>query len=171
MAAAADKSRKPAEPKDTGKKPRSPWLITTLVALVAAGAAGAGVWFFTERSAAASTPQAAAKAQPAPAQYLALEPAFVVNLNGSYDGPRYLQVEVQLMTRDPLALAQLTQHLPAIRARLLMLFSQVDPDQIAERAGKEQLQIDALAEVQKLMVAETGKKSADQILFTSFVTQ
>lgn len=171
MAAAADKNRKPDESKDVAKKPRSPWLITALVALIAAGAAGAGVWVFTEQSAGTKAKSPAARATPALAQYLALEPAFVVNLNGSYDGPRYLQVEVQLMTRDPLALEQLTRHTPAIRARLLMLFSQVEPEQIEARAGKEKLQADALAEVQKLMLAETGKKSADQILFTSFVTQ
>ncbi|MGE8226707.1 MAG: flagellar basal body-associated FliL family protein, partial [Stenotrophomonas sp.] len=94
-----------------------------------------------------------------------------VNLSGPVDGPRYLQVEVQLMTRDPLALAALQTHAPAIRAKLLMLFSQVEPTQIADRAGKEKLQAAALAEVQKLMKAETGQNSADELLFTSFVTQ
>mgnify|MGYP000879937676 CR=1 FL=1 len=68
-------------------------------------------------------------------------------------------------------LRALQTHAPAIRAKLLMLFSQVEPEQIADRAGKERLQAAALAEVQKLMTAETGKKTADDLLFTSFVTQ
>ena len=169
MAAAADKNRKSAEGKDAPKK-RSPLLITALVGLIAAGAAGAGVWFYVGKSHGAAD-KPAAPAKPAPAQYLALEPAFVVNLNGSFDGPRYLQLEVQLMTRDPIALVDLTTHVPAIRAHLLMLFSQVSAEQIADRAGREKLQAEALAEVQKLMTAETGKKAADEILFTSFVTQ
>jgi len=75
------------------------------------------------------------------------------------------------MTRDSLAMTALQTHAPAIRARLLMLFSQVEPAQIADRPGKEKLQANALAEVQKLMKAETGNNSADQLLFTSFVTQ
>ena len=112
--------------------------------------------------------QALRAAQPA---WAALDPAFVVNLNGPVDGPRYLQVEVQLMTREPESLVALQTHAPAIRARLLMLFSQVEPAQIADRAGKEKLQASALAEVQKRMKAETGKKTADDLLFTSFVTQ
>ncbi|MNM98777.1 flagellar basal body-associated protein FliL [compost metagenome] len=141
-----------------------------MIALVAAGGAGGAVWYFTQGKDVAKTGKPAA-ATPAPAQYFALDPSFVVNLNGPIDGPRYLQVDVQLMTRDPLALQAMQTHAPAIRAKLLMLFSQVEPAQIADRAGKEALQASALAEVQKLMKAETGKKSADDLLFTSFVTQ
>ena len=170
MATAADKSRKPADPKDKPSKPRSPLLITALIAVLAAAAAGGGVWYFAGANAPA-TAKPAAPRTPAPAQYFALEPAFVVNLTGAVDGPRYLQVEVQLMTRDPAALQLLQTHAPAIRAKLLMLFAQVEPEQIADRAGREKLQADALREVQKLMTGETGKKSADELLFTSFVTQ
>jgi flagellar FliL protein len=175
VAAAADKSRKPDPSKDKDKdpaaKPRRSMLAAVLVAVIAAGGAGGAVWYFTQGHAGAAPAKAVAPATPAPAQYFALDPAFVVNLGGRLDGPRYLQVEVQLMTRDPEALPALQTHAPAIRARLLMLFSQVEPEQIADRAGKEKLQAAALAEVQKLMMAETGKKTADDLLFTSFVTQ
>ena len=181
MAAAADKSRKSDSSKDKDKdspaKPKRSMLMVGLIAVVAAGAAGGGVWYFTQHKPAGAAPAAAAAAPastatpPAPAQYFALDPAFVVNLNGPVDGPRYLQVEVQLMTREPESLVALQTHAPAIRARLLMLFSQVEPAQIADRAGKEKLQASALTEVQKLMKTETGQNSADELLFTSFVTQ
>ncbi|WP_449466868.1 flagellar basal body-associated FliL family protein [Stenotrophomonas humi] len=170
MAVAADKSRKPEPTQEATGKSRRPLLVTALIALIAAGSAGGAVWYFTQGEGIAKADKPAA-ATPAPAQYFALDPSFVVNLNGPIDGPRYLQVDVQLMTRDPLALQAMQTHAPAIRARLLMLFSQVEPAQIADRAGKEALQASALAEVQKLMKAETGKKSADDLLFTSFVTQ
>ncbi|RIA32302.1 flagellar FliL protein [Stenotrophomonas sp. AG209] len=171
MAAAADKTKKTAE-KDKAAKPHSPILITALVAVLAAAAAGGGVWFFTQSKHEEKTAQVPKKsATPAPAQYFALDPAFVVNLNGPVDGPRYLQLEVQLMTRDPAALEAIKTHAPAIRARLLMLFSQVSPDQIADVAGKQKLQADSLAEVQKVLKAETGSNGADDLLFTSFVTQ
>lgn len=169
MAAAANKSRKPTDPAEKTGKPRGPLLIMAVVAVLAASAAGGGVWFYTSKN--VTAPTVAAAAPPAPAQYFALEPAFVVNLNGSIDGPRYLQVEAQLMTRDPLALQQLQTHAPAIRARLLMLFSQVEPEQIVDRTGKEKLRADALKEVQAVMKSETGKNGADELLFTSFVTQ
>jgi len=170
VAAAADKSRNSPDTKDATATPRRSLLVTALIALLAAGAAGGAVWYFTQGKVEAAV-KSSAPAKPAPAQYFALDPAFVVNLDSTYDGPRYLQVEVQLMTRDPESVAALQTHAPAIRARLLMLFSQVQVEQIADRAGKEKLQAEALAEVHKLMSRETGKKSADELLFTSFVTQ
>jgi len=173
VAAAADKTKKSAD-KEKAAAPRSRLLVFGLIALIAAGAAGGGVWYFTSAGHPAEAEAKAAparKAPPAPAQYFALEPAFVVNLNGSMDGPRYLQVEIQLMTRDPAALEDIKTHSPALRARLLMLLSQVTPDQIADIAGKQKLQASALAEVQKVLVTETGKPGADELLFTSFVTQ
>jgi len=179
VAAVADKNRKTDTPKEKEKdsttpQPKRSMLMVALVALIAAAAVGGGMWYFTQHQAgdgAAAKAATAKAAMPAPAQYFALDPAFVVNLNGPLDGPRYLQVEVQLVTRDPQALTALQTHAPAIRARLLMLFSQVEPAQIADRAGKEKLQQSALAEVQKLMTTETGSKTADDLLFTSFVTQ
>lgn len=173
MAAAADKTKKSADKEKTAA-PRSRLLVFGLIAVIAAGAAGGGVWYFTSGSHPAEAEAKAApakKAPPAPAQYFALEPAFVVNLSGAVDGPRYLQVEIQLMTRDPAALEDIKTHSPALRARLLMLLSQVTPDQIADIAGKQKLQASALAEVQKVLVTETGKPGADELLFTSFVTQ
>ena len=152
-------------------------LMVGLIAVVAAGAAGGGVWYFTQHKPAGAAPAAAAAAPastatpPAPAQYFALEPPFVVNLVGETGGARYLQVEVQLMTRDPESLKAIELHAPAIRARLLMLFAQQDAASLMSREGKERLQNAALGEVKALLVAETGKPSAESLLFTSFVMQ
>ncbi|KAF1722432.1 flagellar basal body-associated FliL family protein [Pseudoxanthomonas wuyuanensis] len=166
----AVKAAKPASAK-AGK----PWLTIIAAAVVAAGAAGGGAWFYANRSATEQVQQAEAKAKagsiPAPAQYFALEPPFVVNLIGSAGGARYLQVEVQLMTRDAESLKSIEQHAPAIRARLLMLFAQENADELISRAGKEKLQAAALSEVRKLLTAETGKPCAEALLFTSFVMQ
>jgi len=171
VAAAADKTKKTAD-KDKAAKPRRPLLITAAIAVLAAGAAAGGMWYFNKPAHDETAVAAPKKVEtPAPAQYFPLDPAFVVNLNGPVDGPRYLQVEVQLMTRDPAALEAIKTHAPAIRASLLMLFSQVEAAQIADVAGKQKLQADALAAVRKVLRAETGKDGADDLLFTSFVTQ
>ncbi len=169
MATAADPNRKTNDAPATGSKRRNLLLPALLLSLIAATAAGAGVWYYTQLHAAPAGPQPALP--PAPALYVAVDPAFVVNLPFSYDGPRYLQVEVQLMTRDPLALEKIRANLPAIRARLLMFFAQTDPSLIGDRAGMETLQNNALVEVQQLLKAETGSNSAEALLFTSFVTQ
>ena len=154
------------------KKSRKLLLIGAAVLVLAVGAGAA--WFVLggkgdgkDAEAAAATPGSI----PAQAQYFALEPVFVVNLASADGSSRYLQAEVQLMTRDPLAVAAIESHAPAIRARLLMLFSQQTADGLGSRQGKEKLQAAALAEVRKLLVEETGKAGADALLFTSFVMQ
>jgi len=168
--AAPDKKAAASPPAKRGGK--LPLIIAGVAVLAAAGAAGG--WYMTSRKAAeaqAAAVEAAKPKLPAQAQYLALEPPFVVNLNGGIEGPRYLQVEIQLMTRDATALADLERNVPAIRARLLMLLAQQTAESIADRSGKEKLQEQALKEVQKLMQTETGKPGAESLLFTSFVTQ
>lgn len=153
---------------DTRKPPssKSHVLVLVLVALTAvAGTAGAVAWYMSGAKA-EDKPEL-----PAPAQYLALAPAFIVNLEGTGAGPRYLQVEVQLVTRDPAAVTVLEHHAPGVRARLLMLFAQQTYEGLSTREGKEALQERALEEVQALMVEETGQAQAEGLLFTSFVTQ
>ncbi len=155
----------------TGK----PWLLILAAVVVTGAGAGGAAWFFSQKSAEKQIEAATAKAQahtlPAPALYFALEPAFVVNLVGDDNGAHYLQVEVQLMTRDAESQKAIEQHAPAIRARLLMLFSQQSASELVSRAGKEKLQASALAEARKLLQAETGKPGAEDLLFTSFVMQ
>lgn len=172
MAAAADKSRNPAtaKPAPAGGRSKKLLIIAVAAALVLGGA-GSAWFFFKKPSAEHGKAQAKQNALPKPAQYFAMDPAFVVNLDGADDGPRYLQLEVQLVTRDPEQFKQVQDNAPAIRAHLLMLFSQVQAKDIADIAGRKKLQAAALAEAQKRMAAETGRKCIDDLLFTSFVTQ
>lgn len=173
MAAAADKTTKKTDAKDKPKAGSKKTLVLIAAAvLVVAGAGGGGAWFFIRKNQAeqAKAPPKTA-AVPAPAQYFAMDPPFVVNLNGPVDGPRYLQVEIQLMTRNPEEMKSITENAPAVRAHLLMLLSGVQSTEIADVAGRQKLQKTALAEAQKVMAAETGSKCVEDLLFTSFVTQ
>jgi flagellar FliL protein len=107
---------------------------------------------------------------PAPASYLSLEPAFVVNLE-SGDEAHYLQAEIQLMSRDVVGLENAKVHVPMLRNALLLLLGQQKPADLATRTGKEKLQQAALAEVQKVLKGETGKPVIEAVYFTSFVMQ
>ena len=161
-------AQSPATASATGSK--LPWIIVAALLLVVAG--GAGWWFMKGRiapveQAAADTPAASIRK---PAQYYLFEPAFVVNLADT-DAVRYLQADVQLMTRDPATSAALELHAPAIRNRLLLLFSQQASSQLMQRSGKERLQEQALAEVVALLRAEGAPDKVEAVLFTSLVTQ
>ena len=158
-----------------GKKKLIP---IVLGAVLVAAAAGGGAAFFLSKQAApaeagAEVPadgDSKAPAHAGKAEYLALDPPFVVNL-ADPGGDRYLQVEVQLLTHDPKAKEKITAHQPVIRNRLLMLFSQQTVDGVRSREAKEALQESALKEVQEVMNEATGSTVVDSVFFTSFVTQ
>lgn len=106
----------------------------------------------------------------APLSYISLDPAFVVNFSGDTD-VRFLQVSIQLGTRDTETAGKVQEHSPAIRNSLVMLLSSQDPLDLDSRAGKEKLLAEALAEVQKVLKQETGSKGVESAFFTSFVMQ
>lgn len=155
----------------SGQKARSrrlPWLLVAIVVLAAAG--GAGWWWWQDRQAAAEDAAAEARPSRLPAQYIALEPSFVVNLADA-DGNRYLQADVQVVTRDQATVAALHAHLPSVRNRLLLLFGQQEAAQLAQRSGKERLQEVARDEVRALLRAEGAADKVESVIFTSLVTQ
>ena len=106
-----------------------------------------------------------------PALYFPLEPAFVVNFK-ERGRTRFLQVEIQLMSRDKLVLDELTKHAPVIRNNLLLLLSAQTAETLHSAEGKEKLRASALEVINKLIEEESGQKNAIEALyFTSFVTQ
>lgn len=102
--------------------------------------------------------------------YVPLDPPFVVNFSASSD-IRFLQITLEVGTRDPAVVELVKEHRPAIRNSLVMLFSSQDPHALNAREGKEQLRADTLAEVQKVLKAETGDVGVENVFFTSFVMQ
>lgn len=104
------------------------------------------------------------------AQYLALHPAFVVNLDDD-EAMRYLQIEIELMSRDAAALEAVNKHMAVIRNDLLMLFGTKRYHEINTREGKEKLRLEALAEVQKVLTEQTGSPGVENLYFTSLVMQ
>ena len=145
-------------------------LILAIVAVLVLAAAAGGGWFWWSGQAQAGEGEDDAAAAKAPALYYAMEPAFVVNLVDA-DVVRYLQADVQLMTRDAATATALEAHAPAVRNKLLLLFGQQSATQLAQRAAKEQLQKQALAEVQNVLKAEGAPAKVEAVYFTSLVTQ
>ena len=127
-----------------------------------------------EEAGAAGKAPASSAAKPAkskaPLGYVALDPPFVVNF-GSDTDIRFLQVSVELGTRDPSVADSIKEHRPAIRNSLVMLFSSQDPYALNTREGKEKLRDETLSEVQKVLRQETGTTGVESVFFTSFVMQ
>jgi len=105
-----------------------------------------------------------------PAIYLPIDPAFVVNF-ASQGKARFLQVTVEVMTRDPVMPDQIKLHMPVIRNNLMLLFSSQSYDSVSTLEGKESLREEALEVVQQILEEETGDIGIEAVYFTSFVMQ
>jgi flagellar protein FliL len=165
-----------APPAPAARKGGGIGLILAAVLLSTLGGAGAA-WFVARQAIADAQPKAEAEGEAeappvpkTPALYFALEPAFIVNLDDERV-QRFLQVQVEIMSRDAKTIEQLQRHAPRIRSQLLLLFGQQSAAELATRPGKEKLQAEVLAEIQAVLRAETGKAEVEAVYFTSFVIQ
>lgn len=155
---------------------KSKLMLIIILLVLLAGGGGGGYWYYLQQQHAKAAekdkskhPEAAAIAK-APANYLPLQPAFVVNLSDT-EAIRYLQVDMEVMSRDPKVLEDVKLHMPRIRNRLLLLLGQQKAFDIGTRESKEALQAKVLAEIQGVLKEETGKPGVEAVYFTSFVTQ
>ena len=161
--AAPAKTAPPAAAAPPPKKSKKLLWIVMALLVVLAGAGGAAYWFLKPHKPASAKPLA-------PAQYIALDPAFVVNLADA-ESVRYLQADVQLQTRDPETAAAIGMHAPIIRNRLLLLFGQQSSASLGQRSGKERLQEAARDEVRRVLRDEGAPDKVEAVIFTSLVTQ
>ncbi len=154
-------------------------LIIAVVSVLVLGGGGAGAYMMLgghdEETAAAKDP-AKDKKKPeaevkAPATFVELDPPFVANFAPGSQA-RFLQVSVQLMTRD-VELAKLLEHVdPILRNDLLLLFGNQRVAEVSTPEGKEALRNATLEAVRKVIAAEGGKPAAlEAVYFTSFVMQ
>jgi flagellar FliL protein len=167
----------PADAAPAAPKSGSKLLIIILAVVLAAAGAGGGVYFFTRPAADHAEAKnekgkKETKKEPkAPAVYVAFDPPFVVNFEAK-GMMRFLQVSIEVMTRDPVMADMIKQHEPVLRNDLLLLLGNQTYETISTREGKEQLRKLALDAVAKVVSEEGGDaKKVEQLYFTSFVMQ
>jgi len=85
---------------------------------------------------------------------------------------RFLQIAVQLETRDPATIELLKTNDPVVRNDLLLLFANQKYAQLSTREGKETLRVQALEAVRKVLATAGGHpERLEAVYFTSFVMQ
>ncbi|MEO7072466.1 MAG: flagellar basal body-associated FliL family protein [Rhodanobacter sp.] len=151
-----------------GKKRRWPLLVALVVVL--AGGAGGYFWYSQHSAQAAAKTKGAEAKTPKAELYLPLEPAFVVNFRDD-ESMRYLQVTITLMAHDEAAIETAKSADPVIRDAMVSLLSSQDYAIISNAGGRQKLQAQALAAVQKVVRARLGRPGIDALYFTSFVMQ
>lgn len=104
-----------------------------------------------------------------PNDFFPLSPQFVVNLNDE-EAMRFLQVEVQVIAKKAAAMEAVKLNDPVVRNRLMLLFSSQTYHALLTREGKEKLQLDALAEINRVL-DEQKKPHINGVVFTNMVMQ
>ncbi len=118
----------------------------------------------------AASEQATAKKVESPATYTPLEPPFVVNFED--DGAiRFLQVSIEIMSRDPKVTEAVKLHMPAIRDQLIVLLSGADYATLASREGKDTLRKQSLDTLKTILKAQGAPDAIEGLYFTNFVMQ
>lgn len=152
-------------------------LLVVLIVLVLAIAAGGAAWYLMsgdDESAGAQGEEGetaeVVEAQPQPAHYFKLEPEFVVNFEDPGKA-RYLQLELQLMARDPKIFEQVKTHMPVIRSELLILFSEQTYEELSGREGKLKLRDDVLKTINQILQSGADQAGIEQVYFTSLIMQ
>jgi flagellar protein FliL len=107
----------------------------------------------------------------APAIYVEFQPPFVVNFDAK-GVMRFLQVSIQVMTRDHETSEMIKLHEPKIRNNMLLLLGSQTLDTISTTEAKEALRKQSLETIAKIVEDEGGEgKKVEDLYFTSFVMQ
>ena len=150
-------------------------LLIVLIVLVLAAAGGGAAMFLmggedaaSDEAEAVTTEEAAPK--PKTAHYLSLKPEFVVNLEDN-SRANYLQLEMQLMSRNAQILSSVEQHMPAIRNDILILLGGQKFETLSTREGKEQLRKDIVTAIHKTLELSAKDEGIESVYFTSLIMQ
>ena len=168
-------------------------MILIIVAILLLNGIGIGAWIFLSGGDDDKSSTSGKKeTELAPLKYLNLVPEFIVNF-GPDSKVRYLQVDLQIATRDEVALATVETYRPVIRNDILVLLSGAKFEDLQDRTGKEALQKKLLDTINKVVASalhatpkdednrstkndkghsdEVIKGPVENVYFTSFIMQ
>jgi len=106
-----------------------------------------------------------------PPIYQSLHPPLIVNFNDAAGDAHFMQITLEIMSRDQESINSLRDNTAVIRNALILLYSSSVYEEIQLRAGKEQMLADGLAEIQRVMLETTGESDIEAVYFTALVIQ
>ena len=106
-----------------------------------------------------------------PALYTSLHPPLVVNFDDINGVTHFMQITMEVMSRDQNVINAVREHTPVIRNNLILLYGNSIYEEITTRKGKEQMLADGLAEIQNIMKERIGEAGVEAVYFTSLIIQ
>jgi len=84
---------------------------------------------------------------------------------------RYIQAEVDLVGYEKTVMDDAQHNVPALRNRLLLLFSSQNFDDVRTIAGRERLRVESLKAVNDVLELDPKGDRVEDVYFTAFVIQ
>jgi flagellar FliL protein len=106
-----------------------------------------------------------------PALYYSLLPPLVVNFEDVLGATHFMQITMDVMSRDQDVINAVRDHAPIIRNNLILLYGNSIYEDVTTRKGKEKMLADGLAEIQKVMQEKIGVTGVEAVYFTSLIIQ
>jgi flagellar FliL protein len=106
-----------------------------------------------------------------PPIYQSLHPPLIINLNDAAGDSHFMQLTMEVMSRDQTTINSVRDNTALIRNALILLYSGAVYEEIQSRDGKEKMLEDGLAEIQRLMTETTGEADVEALYFTALVIQ
>lgn len=111
------------------------------------------------------------KAVDEPPIYQSLHPPLVVNFKDAAGSSHFMQITMEVMSRDQTVINRVRENVAVIRNALILLYSGAILEEIETRAGKEKMLADGLDEIERVMVETTGEGGVEALYFTALVIQ
>ncbi|MBI3771258.1 MAG: flagellar basal body-associated FliL family protein [Gammaproteobacteria bacterium] len=162
-----------AESEAPGNKKKKMMLLLILGGLGVTSIAGTALFMtgvIGHKKVEAEQPQGAVANVKKVPVYFAFDKPITVNFE-TESGLRFLQVELEVMTYDPLVPDQIKTHMPVIRNELIMIFSSQDYGDLISQEGKDKIRSTVLSKLQAIMTEKSGKPGIEEVYFTNFVIQ
>lgn len=148
------------------KRKRKIWIpLLGLITLAACATAGYSYWRMQQHPSTEAKAEAEAPPPPPAPVFFALD-TFTVNLG---DADRVLYIGITLRLKDDATRARLSEYLPEVRSRLLLLFSRQDATKLATDDGKQQLATAIKEAIATPLVAGQPKQEVTDVLYTAFI--
>lgn len=106
-----------------------------------------------------------------PPIYQSLHPPLVVNFKDEAGDSHFMQITMEVMSRDQGVINSVRENVAVIRNALILLYSGAILEEIETRDGKEQMLQDGLDEIERVMVETTGEGGVEALYFTALVIQ
>ncbi len=113
-----------------------------------------------------------AAAEPSgPPIYQSLHPPLVVNVKDAQGDTHFMQITMEVMSRNQDVINAVREHTPVIRNALILMFGTSMYEKVSTREGKEEMLENALTEIQSVLTDRIGEPGVEEVYFTALVVQ